>query len=215
MQVEIVDPVRRTRSGPGEVGEIWVAGPSVAAGYWNRPEDSASTFGGRLADTGDGPFLRTGDLGVVSNDQLFITGRLKDVLIVRGLKHYPHDVELTAERAHPALRAGGCAAVAVRRGSSESVAVYAEIESRQSCGAAGAVETRDAEAICIAIASAVNDGHGFLPGEVNLVPAGALPRTTSGKLQRFQCLQELGRSRPLHQWSPDARQDAAPERVAS
>jgi acyl-CoA synthetase (AMP-forming)/AMP-acid ligase II len=215
MQVEIVDPVRRTRSGPGEVGELWVAGPSVAAGYWNRPEDSASTFGARLADTGDGPFLRTGDLGVVSNDQLFITGRLKDVLIVRGLKHYPHDVELTAERAHPALRAGGCAAVAVRRGSSESVTVYAEIESRQSCAAAGAIETHDAEAICVAIARAVNDGHGFLPGEVILVPAGALPRTTSGKLQRFQCLKELGSSRPLHQWNADARLDNAAERVAS
>ena len=115
LRIEIVDPIKRTRAASGEIGEIWVAGPSVASGYWYRPAESAATFAARLVGSADsnndGPFLRTGDLGVIRQHQLFVTGRLKDVLIVRGLKHYPQDVELTAERAHPALRGGGCAAI--------------------------------------------------------------------------------------------------------
>jgi acyl-CoA synthetase (AMP-forming)/AMP-acid ligase II len=219
LRVEIVDPIRHTRAAPGEIGEIWIAGPSVAAGYWNRPDESASTFNARLADSNDGPFLRTGDLGIVRQHQLFVTGRLKDVLIVRGLKHFPQDVELTAERSHPALRGGGCAAVAIANAADsggESAAIYAEIASGHKWQTTDDVEAREASAICVAIARAVNEGHGFAPAEIVLVRAGSLPRTTSGKLQRFQCLAEFaGGGAALFYWRSCEHRDPVAERVAS
>ena len=219
MQIEIVDPVRRTRASSGEIGEIWIAGPSVAAGYWNRPAESAATFEARLADSDDERFLRTGDLGVIRQQQLYVTGRVKDVLIVRGLKHYPQDVELTAERSHPALRGGGCAAVSVvspSGGSGESVAIHAEIASGHGWETAEQVDSREASAICLAIARAVNDGHGFAPAEIVLVPAGSLPRTTSGKLQRFQCQRECAENgSALFRWCPSGPHESIEQRVAS
>jgi acyl-CoA synthetase (AMP-forming)/AMP-acid ligase II len=218
LRIEIVDPVRHTRAAPGEIGEIWVAGPSVAAGYWNRPAESTAAFNAYLADSNDGPFLRTGDLGIVRQHQVLVTGRLKDVLIVRGLKHYPQDVEMSAERSHPALRGGGCAAVgapgSTDRGG-DPVAIYAEIASDHAWQAGDDVEAREASAICLAIARAVNEGHGFAPAEIVLVPAGSLPRTTSGKLQRFQCQAEFGggASSALYHWR--ACDHPVAERVAS
>ena len=216
LRIEIVDPIRHVRAAPGEIGEIWIAGPSVANGYWNRPAETVSTFDARLADSDDGPFLRTGDLGIVRQHQLFVTGRLKDVLIIRGLKHYPQDVELTAERSHPALRGGGCAAVArAAEGAAESVAIYAEISSAHKWQTSEDVDAREASAMCLAIARAVNDGHGFAPAEILLVPAGSLPRTTSGKLQRFQCQPEFaaGAGATLYHWRSCDHPIA--ERVAS
>ena len=106
-EVAIVDPETAPPLPADRVGEIWVAGPSVAQGYWNRPEETARTFGARLAaDRASGPFLRTGDLGFLRGGELFVTGRLKDLIILRGRNHYPQDLELTAERSHPALRPG-------------------------------------------------------------------------------------------------------------
>src|SRR5436305_14814270 len=107
-----VDPESGGPCPPGRVGEIWVGGPSVAQGYWERPQETVATFGARLAD-GTGPFLRTGDLGFVAEGELFLTGRLKDLIILRGRNHYPQDLERTAERNHADLRAGGGAAFAV------------------------------------------------------------------------------------------------------
>ncbi|MGH9961462.1 MAG: fatty acyl-AMP ligase, partial [Pyrinomonadaceae bacterium] len=111
--IAIVDPISLTRCPPDEIGEIWVSGPSVAQGYWNRAEETKSTFQAHLADTGEGPFLRTGDLGYLRNGELFITGRFKDLIIIRGGNHYPQDIELTAEKSHEALRPGGVAAFSV------------------------------------------------------------------------------------------------------
>ena len=102
-QIVIVDPDSQTLCPPDHIGEIWVAGPSVAQGYWNRPAETAETFQAYLL-TGEGPFLRTGDLGFLHAGELFITGRRKDVIIIRGSNHYPQDIELTVERSHPALR---------------------------------------------------------------------------------------------------------------
>jgi acyl-CoA synthetase (AMP-forming)/AMP-acid ligase II len=219
MRIEIVDPVQRTRSATGEIGEIWIAGPSVAAGYWNRPAESSSTFEARLADANDERFLRTGDLGIIRHQQLYVTGRLKDVLIVRGLKHYPQDVELTAERAHPALRGGGCAAVSdvtPPGASSEPVVIHAEIASGYGWQTQDQVDGCEATAICLAIARALNDAHGFAPAEIVRVPAGTLPRTTSGKLQRFQCRSEFaGDASVLYRWRPKADHAFLAERVAS
>ena len=102
-RVVIVDPEKREPVAEGETGEIWIASESVAAGYWNRPEETAETFGARLAADDDGPFLRTGDLGCERDGQIFVAGRLKDLIIIRGRNLYPQDIEYTAGSAHPAL----------------------------------------------------------------------------------------------------------------
>src|SRR6185312_8150687 len=112
-KVVIVHPETLARCSPDEVGEIWISGPSVAHGYWNRPEETEHGFKAYLADTGEGPFLRTGDLGFLKDGELFVTGRLKDLIIIDGYNHYPQDIELTVERSHPAVRAGCCAAFSV------------------------------------------------------------------------------------------------------
>ena len=110
--VEIVDPDTDERSAENAIGEIWVAGDSVASGYWGRAEESVSTFGARLPDI-ERPFLRTGDLGVLVDGQLIVTGRLKDLVILDGRNFYPHDIEQAAERSHASLRAGSSAAFSV------------------------------------------------------------------------------------------------------
>jgi acyl-CoA synthetase (AMP-forming)/AMP-acid ligase II len=197
MRVRIVDPMALLPRQDGEVGEIWVAGDSVAAGYWNQPRESASTFRAFISGD-DGPYLRTGDLGCVIDGQLFVTGRIKDVLIVRGLKHYPHDIEATAEAAHDSLRPGCCAAFAVQRQGEESVAVIAEVETRFGSAMSGEIGS---DAIS-AIRRAVADGHQLALHAVALVPAGTLPKTTSGKLQRFLCRDGFldGSLGPLAAW---------------
>ncbi|PYQ61978.1 MAG: hypothetical protein DMF53_14145, partial [Acidobacteria bacterium] len=121
-RIAIARPDSSEPCGPGEVGEIWVSAPSVAQGYWRRPEETERTFGARLAG-GEGPFLRTGDLGFVADGELFVTGRLKDLIILRGRNHYPQDIELTVERSHPALRPGCGAAFAVEREGEERLVV--------------------------------------------------------------------------------------------
>jgi acyl-CoA synthetase (AMP-forming)/AMP-acid ligase II len=181
LQVAIVDPVRRTRCAAHQVGEIWIAGGSVAAGYWQRPDDTAATFGAFIESPREGPFLRTGDLGFMHDGALFVTGRLKDVLIVRGVKHYPQDLEMTAERANTSIRAGGCAAFSLESDSGEeAIAVVAEVEAEPSDAQAAACVLSD-------IRCAIADAHHVQVAAVVLVPAGSLPRTTSGKLQRFRC----------------------------
>jgi acyl-CoA synthetase (AMP-forming)/AMP-acid ligase II len=206
-QVVIVDPLTLEQVPQGEVGEIWVAGRSVALGYWNRSEETLATFHAHAMNL-PGTFLRTGDLGFIKRSCLFVTGRIKDVLIVRGTKHYPQDLELTAERAHPAVRPGCCAAFAVEAGGEERVAIVAEVEPREH--ARGTVT--DLSQVVASIRVAVASAHQVAPHIVSLVPAGALPKTTSGKLQRFLCREALV-SRTLE---PLAWCDGvATERVAS
>jgi acyl-CoA synthetase (AMP-forming)/AMP-acid ligase II len=112
------------------VGEIWIEGPSVAQGYWNKTEESRHAFGAYLADTGEGPFLRTGDLGFLDNDELYVTGRLKDLIIVNGHNHYPQDIERTVEQSHPAIRPTCSAAFSVEIDGEERLIVVAEVERR-------------------------------------------------------------------------------------
>ncbi len=167
---------------PGAVGEIWVAGPSVAAGYWGRPAETAEAFAAALAPEAAaaprGPFLRTGDLGFLHGGELFVTGRLKDLVILRGRNHYPQDLELTAERSHPALRPGGGAAFSVDLEGEERLVVVHELD-RHGKGAAPAA----AEAVRQAIA----EEHEAQVHEVVLIETGALPKTSSGKVQRHAC----------------------------
>ena len=182
-RVVIVDPASLTICAEDAVGEIWVAGKSVAAGYWRRREESEATFGAFTFDTGDGPFLRTGDLGFMRDGRLFVTGRIKDVMIVRGMKHYPHDIESTAEQAHEAIRQGCCAAFSIEAGGEERIALVAEVEPRQT--GTGAMD--DLAPAIPAVRQAVAESHQNALSAVVLVNAGTLPKTTSGKLQRYLC----------------------------
>lgn len=180
-RIRVVDPTSHRPVREGSVGEIWVSGASVAQGYWNRPRESAVTFRAFIDGTNDGPYLRTGDLGRIVDDRLFVTGRIKDVLIVRGVKHYPHDLEATAEGAHPLVRAGCCAAFAIEEHDEERIAIVAEVEPRRSLG------HDEIERAIQSILRAIVDRHQVTPKHISLVAAGTLPRTTSGKLQRFLC----------------------------
>lgn len=206
--VRIVEPASRVPVPHGTVGEIWVAGASVAPGYWKRPDDTAATFEARTAG-GEGPFLRTGDLGFIADGRLFVTGRIKDVLIVRGAKHYPQDLERTAEGAHPALRPGCCAAFAVERDGCERVAIVAEIDPRMHARPGG-----DCSQVLASIRLAVASSHHVTASTVALVAPGVVPKTTSGKLQRFLCREALvtGTLDAIEVWTEG---DAPAEQAAS
>ena len=216
-RIAIVDPESLAACAADAVGEIWVSSPSVARGYWNRPEETAQTFHAYLANTGDGPFLRTGDLGFLRDGELFVTGRLKDVIIIDGRNVYPQDIELTVEQCHPAMRPGGCAAFAVEIEGEERLVVAVEVDRHYRAGVPQA-ESRpppgerpllDADAMTRAIRRAVAEDHDVRVHAVVLLKAGSIPRTPSGKVQRRQCqtsfingtidgLWEAGESREIH-----------------
>ncbi|WP_164014718.1 non-ribosomal peptide synthetase [Pyxidicoccus trucidator] len=164
---------------PGQVGEVWVAGPSVAQGYWNRPEQTAAAFGAKVPGD-DARFLRTGDLGFLDGGELYVTGRLKDLIIIRGRNHYPHDLERTVEPVHPALRPGCGAAFSVDKDGEERLVVVQEVDRR-------AVESGgvDLEDVSRSIRQAVSDAHELQVYAVVLIQGGSLPKTSSGKIQRF------------------------------
>ncbi|RKH08041.1 non-ribosomal peptide synthetase, partial [Corallococcus sp. CA053C] len=183
-EVAVVDPETRVRRAPGEVGELWVSGPSVAAGYWGKPELSEETFRARTAD-GVGTFLRTGDLGFLQDDVLFITGRRKDLIIVRGRNHYPQDLELTTERSHPAIRPGCNAAFSEEEADGERLVMVVEVTP----------EGVDTEEVAAAVRAAVEQEHELRLDTVVLVPHGAVPKTSSGKLMRRACRQMLSEGR--------------------
>jgi acyl-CoA synthetase (AMP-forming)/AMP-acid ligase II len=178
-QVLIVDPASGMHCPPDRVGEIWVAGPSVAGGYWQRPDETAQTFHATLAGSGAGPFLRTGDLGFMRDDALFVAGRLKDLIIIRGRNLYPQDIELTVERSHPALRPGCGAAFAIELDGEERLVVVQEVER----------QARDVNIAQVAgaIRRAVVGQHAVQVYVVVLLPSGSIPKTSSGKIQRHAC----------------------------
>ena len=190
--VVIVDPETCLPCGPDTIGEIWVSGPSVARGYWSNPEATAQTFAAQLADTGVGPFLRTGDLGFLDDGELFITGRLKDLIIIAGQNRYPQDIEQTVAESHPALRLGGQAAFSVDGDGGEQLVILAEMDrpSPRPAITAHVADSRmdEVEAeVTRAVRHAVSEAHALSAGTVVLVAPGSLPRTTSGKLQRHAC----------------------------
>jgi amino acid adenylation domain-containing protein len=176
-RLAIVHPDRREELPAGSEGEIWIAGPSVAAGYWGNPEATERDFRARLA-TGRGPFLRTGDLGILRGGELFVTGRIKDLIILRGRNHYPQDIELTAQRSHPDLRPDGGAAFAVEIEGEERLVVVQEVERRRRDGL---------EELAAAVRRAVAEEHEVQPYEVVLVRTGTVPKTSSGKVRRQAC----------------------------
>ncbi|WP_338866517.1 amino acid adenylation domain-containing protein [Myxococcus stipitatus] len=175
--LRVVDPVTRDEVVPGQVGELWVRGLSVAQGYWQRPDETERDFNGRLASSGDGPYLRTGDLGAVVDGQVFVTGRLKDVLILRGRNLYPQDVELTVERAAPGLRPGCGAAFTVEVEGEEQLVVIQEASAK-------VLEEGAVDVVLARIQAALTEEHGVAAHAVVLITAGSLPKTSSGKVQR-------------------------------
>lgn len=185
-RVVIVNPDTRHPCRPDEIGEVWICGPSVAQGYWGRPAQSRETFAATLADTGDGPFLRTGDLGFLRDGELFITGRRKDLIIIRGSNHYPNDIELTVQDCHPALMPGRGAVFSVESGpgAAEQLVVVQEINQ----AGADAAELAD---IVRKIRAAVSRLHEISTHTVVLVEPLRIPTTTSGKVQRSACRQQF------------------------
>lgn len=179
-QIVIVNPDTLTRCAADEVGEIWVAGPSVAQGYWKRPEESQHTFHAHMAD-GNGPWLRTGDLGFMQDGELFVTGRMKDLIIIRGLNHYPQDIEFTVERSHPFLRGGAGAVLTVEVGGRERLVVVYEIERGRHREIENFAEVYDA------VRRHVASEHELAVEAIALLKAGSIPKTSSGKIQRHAC----------------------------
>lgn len=183
--LRIVDPDTQTECPEGSVGEIWVHGDNVAVGYWNKPEESARTFGGQLvapsAGTPEGPWLRTGDSGFISDGELFIIGRIKDLLIVYGKNHSPDDIEATIQE----ISGGRCAAIAVPAGDNEKLVVIVEARKRgpkeEAMQRLGAVKRE--------VTSAISTSHGLSVSDFVLVTPGAIPITTSGKIRRSECVQ--------------------------
>ena len=184
MELVVVDPDSCGALPEGRVGEVWLRGDSVADGYFERPEETEATFGARLAsamgrvnDSGDGPYLRTGDLGFVADGNLHITGRLKDLIVVDGKNHYPQDVEHTVAAALPARRAGAVIAFSVESDGTERLVVVAEQPRGDMLGASPDV----------LITTAIAEQHGLRLHALVFVAPGSLPKTGSGKPRRRAC----------------------------
>lgn len=173
----IVNPETLVRCKTNEVGEIWISSKSVAKGYWNKPELTDQTFNAFLPDTHEGPFLRTGDLGFFKEDNLFITGRLKDVIIIRGRNHYPQDIELTVEKCNPALRSGCNAAFSVDVREEECLVVVQEVDGKY-------YDKLDGAAVINEIRKNISSEHDLQVQAVLLIKPGTIPKTSSGKIQR-------------------------------
>lgn len=184
--VRIVEPDSRTECPHGTVGEIWVHGDNVSPGYWRNPESRQDTFGGTLANPSDGtpegPWLRTGDLGFISDDELFIVGRVKDLLIVRGRNHYPEDIEATVQE----ITGGRVAAISVSVDASEKLVTIIEYKKRGS----GDEATQKLTSVRNDVTSAISRSHGLTVADLVLVPPGSIPTTTSGKIRRAQCVEQ-------------------------
>ncbi len=185
VRVVIADPQTQTTCGPGQIGEIWVDSPGVTGGYWRRP-DSSGTFHAHLADVDDadvdenGEYLRTGDLGIMEDGHLYVTGRLSDLIIIRGKNHYPQDIERTMEESHPALQPDRGAAFSIDVDGEERLVVVYEAPGRKDRAAelAGIVD---------AIRRDVVEEHQIRPYAVALIRGHSMPRTSSGKVQRRAC----------------------------
>jgi len=183
-QMAIAHPDAMTRCAPDEVGEIWVAGSGLGVGYWDRPELSDRTFHAYLKDTGEGPFLRTGDLGFVQDGQLYITGRLNDVMVFWGLNHYPQHIEKTVEACHPGFRTNSGAAFSIEVNGTQRLVVAQEVE-RQYCGRLVPDEVIEP------IRWQVFQEHFIDVYGIVLLKPGGLPRTSSGKIQRRRCREQF------------------------
>jgi natural product biosynthesis luciferase-like monooxygenase protein/FkbM family methyltransferase len=197
-EVVIVDPSSLRECLPGSIGEIWVAGPHVAQGYWRRAEESEATF--KAYVDGKGPYLRTGDLGFLNEGELFVTGRLKDLIIIRGRNYSPHDIELTVEQSHRSLRPGGGAAFSVVADGEERLVLAQEVDRNHES---------DLTEVMGAIRQAVSEEHELQVYAIVLLKPGSLPKTSSGKIQRHACKAKFLQNdfEPLATWHVGATDD--------
>jgi long chain fatty acid CoA FadD26 len=184
--IRIVDPDTRVENPAGMVGEIWLHGDNIAEGYWRKPQQSQRTFGGQLvdpsSDTPLGPWLRTGDLGVIYDSELFIIGRIKDLLIVDGRNHYPDDIEATTQE----ISGGRVAAISIPDDRTERLVVIAEMKNR---GSSEEEMQQRLRTVRQQVTSAISRSHGLRVADLVLVPPGSIPITTSGKIRRSSCLE--------------------------
>lgn len=202
--VAIVNPQSLERVGPDAIGEIWVRGPSVGLGYYGRPEQTEATFGARIAGTGEGPYMRSGDLGTVLNGELYITGRISDLIILRGKNYYPQDIEYSAELSHSAVRPGCGAAFSLDVDDEERLFV--------------AFETKpgvDPDEVVTAIRERIVADHDIAPYSILLLAPRSAPKTSSGKIQRRRLARqyEAGELDVVHVWTRPA--SAAPRVTAA
>lgn len=174
-EIVISDPERFEERPENLVGEIMLSGPSVAKGYWNRKEESDYTFKAYLKD-GRGPFLRTGDLGFLRQGELFITGRLKDLIIIRGRNHYPQDIEFTVEECHEACRQAGGAAFSIDAGGEERLVIVQEVERQY--------RNKNLDEVLAAIRRNISENHELQVYAIELIMPGSILKTSSGKIQR-------------------------------
>ncbi|WP_353931428.1 AMP-binding protein [Okeanomitos corallinicola TIOX110] len=179
-KIVIANPESFTKCASQEIGEIWISGSTVTQGYWQRAEATKETFKAYLQDTKEGPFLRTGDLGFIKDGELFIAGRLKDLIIIRGSNHYPQDIELTVEESHPALRPSCGAAFSVDVDGTEQLVIAQEVERSY-------LRKLNTNEIIGAIRKAVSQKHYLQVYAVLLLKTASIPKTSSGKIQRSAC----------------------------
>jgi acyl-CoA synthetase (AMP-forming)/AMP-acid ligase II len=192
LDVRIVDPETHLLEPPGEVGEIWVTGDFVAAGYWGRPIETEATFGARIVDLPGQRYLRTGDLGFMDGEEFVFTGRAKDLIIVEGRNHYPQEIEKSAENSHVSLRAGCSIAFSVETEDDVRVVLVCELSKGWSFDSDAAgfepgcrrVSRKEVEG---AIRREVAAEHQLRVHDIVFVEPGAITKTTSGKLQRARC----------------------------
>jgi len=213
-QIIIVNPQSLRKSKPDQVGEVWISGENVTKGYWENDKSTHSVFEAKLADTLEGPFLRTGDLGFLKDDELFITGRLKNIIIIRGQNHYPQDIELTVEQTVTAIRSGCCAAFSIDQNGEEHLVVMAELERRfmsdrrsgknlkvqdqrksgerrhfdiEDKGTAQSDIDIEIDECIQKIRHMILKNHGIQVHSIVLLRPVSLPKTTSGKIQHHEC----------------------------
>ncbi len=179
-QLRIVDPNTRVECADGSVGEIWLSGDNISAGYWNKPIINEEIFGAHIAGSDAGPFLRTGDLGFVLDGELYIAGRRKDVIIIKGRNLYPQDIELAVESSHPAFAPGGGAAFAIDKGGEERVVVAHEVRR-------AAARRASYDELLVAARRAVAREFDVTLLDLVVIPQATIPKTSSGKVRRHQC----------------------------
>jgi len=191
-KIAIANPETLVSCQPGEVGEIWVSGSSIAQGYWRQPEITAATFDAYLKDTQEGPFLRTGDLGFLDQGELFFTGRLKDMIVIKGRNHYPQDIEKTVEQTTSWIRPGCVASFSIDIQGEEKLIVLAEVErrywsSKRNGGKSSSQEMIEVKELTQLLRREVSKNHDLQVYTTLLLKPGSLPKTSSGKIQRHAC----------------------------
>lgn len=208
-EVRIVDPNTHVACHDGKVGEIWVNSPAVAQGYWNKPSFSDSVFRARIKGDDDKTWMRTGDMGMMWDNELFVTGRIKELIIVAGRNHYPQDIEVSLQASNPLFRKGCGAAFSVVDHGKEQLVVMQEVSGN-------GMQPQDFHQLALQGARAIATRHGISPKALLFIQAGTLPKTSSGKIQRAEAkkIYEAGNFTTLYTWDNAANQIVAPRETS-